>query len=250
MDASALHTLLLAGENVAWDWLGASDWEWFGTASLRLVFASVMGALVGLEREHRGRSAGLRTHLLVSLGACLVMLVSLNFAKVYADKSDPTLQVDPARVAYGVMTGIGFLGAGAIIRLGPTIRGLTTAASLWCTAAVGLACGFGMYWIAISANVLILTALVLLHWLDDRVGSISVRTMNIVLPAKDANRVEEIRKLFRKHNIRLADFGYQYDSEADRESLDLHVSMRGGIKPEQLIEVARGIDGLIECSID
>lgn len=242
--------LPLAGENVAWDWLSTSDWEWFGTAGLRLIFASVMGALVGLEREHRGRSAGLRTHLLVSLGACLVMLVSLNFAKVYADQSNPNLRVDPARVAYGVMTGIGFLGAGAIIRLGPTVRGLTTAASLWCTAAVGLAAGFGMYWIALVAIGLILIALVLLHWLDDRVGSISVRTMHIVLPAQEVNRVDEIRKLLRDNNIRLSDFGYHYDADAGRESLDLHVSMRGGVKPEQLIEVARGIDGLIECTID
>jgi putative Mg2+ transporter-C (MgtC) family protein len=105
----------------------------------RLVVALVCGSIIGLERETKGRSAGLRTHILVCTGSTLIMLVSLYMYDLFGDK----VAVDPARIAAGVVTGIGFLGAGAIIRSPQEVRGLTTAASIWVSAAIGLAVGCG-----------------------------------------------------------------------------------------------------------
>lgn len=131
--------------------------------ALRLLMSSVLGGLIGLEREVHGRPAGFRTHLLVSLGSCLFVLSSIYIYKLYGNFSGVVpVGVDPARIAAQVVTGIGFLGAGAIIREKASIRGLTTAACLWVAAAVGLACGVGMYVTAISVTVLSLFSLLLL----------------------------------------------------------------------------------------
>src|SRR5438128_1990506 len=125
----------------------AFSYGWPVYMLMRLLMAMVAGGLVGLERELRGRQAGFRTNLLVCLGSALVMIVSNSIAVADWAARDVhvNVNVDPARIAYGVMTGIGFLGAGTIIKSGGSVRGLTTAAGLWCVAAIGLAAGFGMY---------------------------------------------------------------------------------------------------------
>jgi putative Mg2+ transporter-C (MgtC) family protein len=109
------------------------------TITTRLVLSFVLGGIIGLEREKRGRSAGLRTHILVCMGSSLIMLVSLYIFDLYQGK----VPVDPARIAAGVVTGIGFLGAGTIITNREGARGLTTAASIWVSSAIGLAVGCG-----------------------------------------------------------------------------------------------------------
>jgi putative Mg2+ transporter-C (MgtC) family protein len=138
-----------------------------GQDVFRLCFAALAGGLVGLEREARGRQAGFRTNLLVCLGSALVMLVSTHFADFpWHGAAGVNINVDPGRIAYGVMTGVGFLGAGTILHHtgAGAVRGLTTAAGLWCVAAVGLAIGFGLYTLATTATVMIVTAL---WFLDD-----------------------------------------------------------------------------------
>jgi putative Mg2+ transporter-C (MgtC) family protein len=120
-------------------------------ALLRLALAAVLGAAVGLERELRDREAGLRTHLLVALGSAL-----FTIAGAYGFH---TLRTDPTRVAAQIVTGIGFLGAGAIIRQGFIVRGLTTAATLWVVAAIGLAVGAGYYSGAVIATAVVLFSL-------------------------------------------------------------------------------------------
>ncbi|MGC8782984.1 MAG: MgtC/SapB family protein [Armatimonadota bacterium] len=127
---------------------------------VQLLLASVLGAVVGFERELHGRPAGLRTHILLSLGAALFGIVSRGI-------SEPN--VDPTRIAAQVVTGIGFIGAGTIIHLGGTVRGLTTAASIWTTAAIGLAIGLDRrYWAtAIITTALVLLTLALVHLLEN-----------------------------------------------------------------------------------
>lgn len=131
---------------------------------LRLLLSGILSGLIGFERELHHRSAGLRTHILVSLGSTLVMLTSLYVFDIYKDK----VPLDPARIAAGVITGIGFLGAGAIIRMGEDVKGLTTAASLWVTAAIGLAIGCGFYIPAISTTILVIFVLIFLRKLEGR----------------------------------------------------------------------------------
>lgn len=126
----------------------------------RLIMGVVLGGLVGFEREiHNKKIAGLRTHILVSTGSTLIMLTSLYIFELYG-KSAP---MDPARIAAGVITGIGFLGAGTIIRSRTSVTGLTTAASLWTVAAIGLAVGCGFYIAAYATTAIVLAALYLLR---------------------------------------------------------------------------------------
>lgn len=132
---------------------------------LRLGLCIILSGFIGLERQMHRRSAGLRTHILVSLGSCLMMLTSLHLFDIY-NKSVP---VDPGRIAAGIITGIGFLGAGAIIRERTGVRGLTTAASLWVVTGIGLAVGCGFYTASIAAAILALLILFFLRHIEDRV---------------------------------------------------------------------------------
>ena len=131
----------------------------FAEEFLRICLAAGLGAAVGLEREIREHEAGLRTHMLVAVGSALFTLVSAyGFGEFFA-QSGPVVPVDPTRIAAQIVTGIGFLGAGAIIRQGMNVRGLTTAATLWAVAAIGLACGAGYYAGAVATTVVVLIAL-------------------------------------------------------------------------------------------
>ena len=130
-------------------------WEVF----LRLALAAALGAAIGLERELREREAGLRTHLLVSLGSALFTIVSAYGFHAFLASGANVVRADPTRIAAQIVTGIGFLGAGAIIRQGLSVRGLTTAATLWVVAAIGLAAGAGYYSGAVIATVLVLLSL-------------------------------------------------------------------------------------------
>ena len=126
---------------------------------LRILLAAGLGAAVGVERELREHEAGLRTHMLVAVGSCLFTLVSAyGFGEFFARGARP-IPVDPTRIAAQIVTGIGFLGAGAIIRQGSNVRGLPTAATLWAVAAIGLAAGAGYYGGAVATTIVVIVAL-------------------------------------------------------------------------------------------
>lgn len=131
---------------------------------IRLALSVFLSGLIGIERQLHRRDAGLRTHILVALGSCLIMLTSIYVFDIYKDKAS----VDPARIAAGVITGIGFLGAGTIIREREGVRGLTTAASLWFVAGVGLSVGIGFYSAAFLATVFALTVLLVLRYAEEK----------------------------------------------------------------------------------
>ena len=137
------------------------DW----TLILRLFVAGMLGGLIGFEREVRAKEAGLRTHFIVALGSALFMIISQ-----YAFSG----RFDAARVAAQVVSGIGFIGAGVIIFQKNVVRGVTTAAGLWVAAAIGLACGAGMYAIAIAATLLTLICLEAMHWIAKKYGEKSI----------------------------------------------------------------------------
>jgi putative Mg2+ transporter-C (MgtC) family protein len=130
----------------------------------RLLLAAALGGLIGLEREIRRKEAGLRTNMLIAMGSALFTLMSIEMA--------PGPDADPTRIASQIVTGVGFLGGGAILREGATIRGLTTAATIWMNAAIGVAAGGGRYQLAIIATITTLVTLTLLvpvdRWLDGR----------------------------------------------------------------------------------
>ncbi|MBL7151464.1 MAG: MgtC/SapB family protein [Candidatus Omnitrophica bacterium] len=129
---------------------------------LRLVLAVALSGLIGFERQFHRRHAGLRTHILVALGSCLIMLTSLYVFDIYKGEAN----LDPTRIAAGVITGIGFLGAGTIIKEREGVRGLTTAASLWVVASIGLAVGIGFFQAAVFTAILTLIVLYFLRYLE------------------------------------------------------------------------------------
>lgn len=146
---------------------------------LRLFSAALLGGVVGLERDIHGRDAGLRTHLLVSLGAALFMVLSHVAAR--ATESSGYIS-DPTRIAAQIVTGIGFLGAGVIIKAGVNVRGLTTAASLWTVAAIGMACGGGYYLLSVSTTAMALGGLILLKQVEKIYVRDAYRNLSITTP--------------------------------------------------------------------
>ena len=216
----------------------------------RLGMAAVLGGLIGLEREARGRSAGLRTQLLVAVGSALAMIVSLQFGVRYGGGSlGPAVQVDPARVAYGVMAGVGFLGAGAMIRYGVNIRGLTTAASLWCTAAVGLACGFEMYVVALAATVIVLFALYVLAYVDRLVPTKQHKKIIVELPGGGGAHIDLVSKLLASRNVRVINVDYRSDVATDTEVITFYATVPPRAAVGCILEVMKDIPDLRRFSI-
>ena len=134
---------------------------------IRLGSAAVLGGLIGFERELHGKVAGFRTHSLVALGSALIMLVSVHIFIMYQG----SVSVDPSRIAAQVVTGIGFLGAGTIMRFPTGVKGLTTAAGLWTASGIGLACGLGYFRAAFIATAITLLVLVVFSWIGRRLGA-------------------------------------------------------------------------------
>ena len=152
----------------------------------RLVLAALFGTIIGLDREYREKEAGFRTHFLVSVGSALMMIVSqYGFSEILTHDG---VSLDPSRIAAQVVSGIGFIGAGTIIFNHQIVRGLTTAASLWATAGIGLTAGAGMSWLALAATILTLVALEGLSLVFRSLGS---RRMVVVFSASDRTGVAD-----------------------------------------------------------
>ena len=202
-------------------WTAAWGMPWEGLA--RLLLAAVAAGLVGLEREIRGRQAGFRTTILISVGAALAMIVSFSFAQQsWPHDGGFTVSVDPAHVAYGVMTGIGLLCAGAIIKEGASVRGLTTAAGLWCAAALGLAAGLGLYLLALGAALLVVIVLWLVQYAEFRLPRIKYAQIIIRrswAPGCVSHTVEELSA----DGLRVADVDFTRLEDINSVDIDLRI---------------------------
>ncbi len=175
---------------------------------IRLLVATAMGAAIGLEREYHAKEAGLRTHLLVALGSCLFMILSIYGFDFMLGRDH--VSFDPSRIAAQVVTGIGFIGAGTIILQKQVVRGLTTAAGLWVTAAIGLACGNGMYWLALVATAIVLVSLGLINVF---LPNFSQRDRQITFLVSDYHVLTEILESLRKENISVMNYEMHKDAE-------------------------------------
>jgi putative Mg2+ transporter-C (MgtC) family protein len=148
---------------------------------VRLVVGTVLGAMIGYERQLHGRPAGLRTHLIVALASTTFMIVSTHFVYFQHYGKEDLVAVDSSRIAASVVTGIGFLGAGAILRTGISVQGLTTAAGLWLVAAIGLSAGAGMYVVSVAATAVGVTALTVLRRFERKNDDLLRRKISLVL---------------------------------------------------------------------
>ena len=192
---------------------------------LRLFIAGILGGLIGFEREFRAKEAGLRTHSIVALGSALFMLISQ-----YAF----TGRFDAARVAAQVVSGIGFIGAGVIIFQKNVVRGVTTAAGLWVAAAIGLACGAGMYVVAIAATLFTIMCLETMHIITRRYGEKSVM---VTISPVTGEQLTGILDQIRKSNFEIDSFSLTDDSA----SITLHMRQPNYQKTiGKLLEITKG----------
>lgn len=192
------------------------------SAVTRLLLSLLLGSCVGFERKTKGQMAGIRTFALISLGSTLAMLLSIYVPQEYLGLKNG----DPGRIAAQVITGVGFLGAGAIIQMKGSVRGLTTAAGIWMVATIGMAVGVGLYTISIVATALILIVLVLLEHLEHmaHMGA----TSRIIRMQVDTivNDIEPYRLALAKNKVSLVNFYVDYDYVNERTSLNLVVLLK------------------------
>jgi putative Mg2+ transporter-C (MgtC) family protein len=213
-------------------------------ALLRVSLAAVLGGVLGLERELREREAGLRTHLLVAVGSALFTIVSAYGFHEFLNSGASVVRADPTRIAAQIVTGIGFLGAGAIIRQGLSIRGLTTAATLWVVAAIGLASGAGYYAGAVITTVVALIALWPLRAIAFRVvsrfrGESGLLLVQLPVGESPANVIDAVDREAKIEGIELG-------QEADRRNLELRVELGPSQRPHDLVANLADVEGVLE----
>jgi putative Mg2+ transporter-C (MgtC) family protein len=180
---------------------------WFDVLT-RLAAALVAGGIVGIERSYHGRPAGFRTHALVALASSMLMLVTVYQARWFPGAAD-SIRLDPTRMAQGIMTGIGFLGAGVIFKEGVSVRGLTTAASIWVTAALGILMGVGLFFAAAVSTVLTLAILTTFRWIERSVPA-NVYALHVVRFERGNVLPEaELVAVLRGHGFKIADLSYR-----------------------------------------
>lgn len=204
----------------------------------KLLLSLVLGCVVGYERKQRGQPAGVRTFSLIAMGSTLAMILSIYVPQEYMGLKNG----DPGRIAAQVVTGIGFLGAGAIIQMKGSVRGLTTAAGIWMVAAIGMAVGVGMYTISIIATLLILIILVCLDKIEHKANiGTELRTLHIEL-ATILQSLKQYYLLLEENKIGVTRFNVSYDYNNEKTDLYLIVLIPEGSDIFNIIEQLRQLN--------
>lgn len=215
---------------------------------LRILVGTVLGAVIGYERRMHGRPAGLRTHLIVALASSTFMVVSTHFVYFQAYAKGDLVAVDPSRIAASVVTGVGFLGGGAILRTGVNVQGLTTAAGLWLVAAIGLSAGAGMYVVSVFATVLGVVALTLLRRLEHKDDGHLVRRVSLTL-GSEAPPISTILAALRKREMIVN--AAPYEKRIDGASMEVTFQTRiPAESSDQLVEVLESQPGVRRVRVD
>lgn len=201
----------------------------------RLVAAFLLGAVLGLERERERRPAGLRTHLLVCVASCLFGMLSLVAAGT---------EHDSGRIAAQVVTGIGFLGAGAIMRHGSTVRGLTTAATLWMAAAIGLTLGLGWYPAALVATVLALLALTVIKVLETYIPGPQNTLCLLLVPQRGEAPLPEIMATLQSLTVQLESIKFAAEADAGHTPMLLQLLLPEGLSREAIASILLAVPGV------
>ena len=215
----------------------------------RLIAALAAGGLIGLERSHRGRPAGFRTHALVCLSSSLLMLVTVYESHWMPRDAAARVVLDPTRLAQGIMTGIGFVGAGAIIKEGLTVRGLTTAASIWITAAIGILTGVGFYFAAVLGTVLTLGTLSAFRWIERRLPTESYAVFMVRFAREAVMDEVALRQLIGEHDLDLHNLSYRLRGEVGQ--FEYRMVLRS-LNPDNLLKLSNTLNsrqGVLEYRI-
>jgi putative Mg2+ transporter-C (MgtC) family protein len=208
---------------------------------LRLLLGALFGGIIGFERQVHGRPAGFRTHMLVCLALVLMMIVSEHF--YYLAVQDPRyIRIDPGRIAAGAITGVGFLGAGVIIKTGVSVQGLTTAASIWMVSAMGLAVGSGLYMAGIWAFALTLFALFALRIVEGRMSRMSFMSLSVV--AAEGLTEEAIFNTLCKFDARPHNMEYDRELATGEITYRMTVALRHKTSQKEIFDAVASLGGV------
>ena len=216
---------------------------------VHLLVAMVAGGLIGLERSYYGRPAGFRTHTLVCMASSLLMLVTIYQRDWFSGAMIETVRVDPTRMAQGIMTGIGFLGAGVIMKEGASIRGLTTAASIWITAAIGILAGVGFYSALTVVTILTLSTLTLYRLVEQQLPMLVYVQTFIRFHRDQAMTEPEIRELMRENGFGISNLCYALTHERKFFEYDLVLKTRKEENMRRLSQCLEKNEAVIEFRI-
>ena len=197
----------------------------------RLFLGALLGGGIGLERQVHGRPAGFRTHLLVCVASVLLMIVSQTLG-VASDGG--AYRFDPGRLAAGAITGIGFLGAGVILKSGLDVHGLTTAACLWIVSAIGLAVGSGLHFAAVLGFAITLGSLWLLRYVEQRIPRLAYKHVTVVVD-RDAPE-EQLRAAVTAHGPRVTGMDYELDAESGRMTYRITIASEHRISEREIVD--------------
>jgi putative Mg2+ transporter-C (MgtC) family protein len=222
--------------------------EWLNILT-HLIVATLAGGVIGLERSYHGRPAGFRTHILVCVASSLLMLVTMYQAKWFTGALPDTVRVDPTRMAQGIMTGIGFLGAGVIVREGLTVRGLTTAASIWVTAAIGILAGVGFYSTVLIGSVITIGTLTVFRKIESRMPS-QIFANNTIIFGRDNHMSEsEIRELLLKNGFSVGNISRRLTGKGEQLEYRMTVCTLDSGNIERLSKTLLGLASIVEFNI-
>lgn len=216
--------------------------------AMRVLAGLVAGAVVGYERSFHGRPAGFRTHALVCTASSILMIVTV-YEVQWVRSGAETVRLDPTRMAQGIMTGIGFLGAGVIMKQGLSIRGLTTAASIWITAAIGILAGIGFYFPLAISVILTLGVLSLFRWIEVRMPT-QVYYYFEARFARQAPMAEEaLRSLIQSHGFSIANFSYRLDDGGRMRGYSMVLRAIDRASAARLSKALENVETIIEYRI-
>jgi len=215
-------------------------------ALVRILVSFFIGMLIGIERETHDQPAGLRTHILISIGATVVMLISIFIPQTFTNLQNG----DPGRIAAQVVSGIGFLGAGAILKYGADVKGLTTAASIWAMAALGLAVGAGMYIIGFIGAAVILFALTIMNLFEKRVfKERTVRKIELYIKKKDSN-IQALKDILKGQDIRIISTGFERNINDANDKIVFLVGVTRKIDIQKLSNNFEKQAGIVSIKVD
>ncbi len=210
----------------------------------RLIVAAGLGLVIGYEREVRGRPAGLRTNMVVTLSSCLLMIISLEFITLFETMDQTSvIRTDPSRIASYAVVGMGFLGAGAIIQGHGVVRGLTTAASLWAGNAVGLAVGAGFILPAIAVTILILVTLLPIRWLAQYLHK-GFETTILLDFATCNDKIPEIKSLLKKFGVTIRDISFECKFNRQTSSYEIRIDVGHNQSWSEMLPALRQMEDL------
>ncbi|MDH5691660.1 MAG: MgtC/SapB family protein [Gammaproteobacteria bacterium] len=223
--------------------------EEYVTTTVRLLVALLAGGLVGLERSFNGRPAGFRTHALVCMSSSLLMLLTVYQWNLLVNAPIDTIRVDPTRMAQGLMTGIGFLGAGVIMKERFTIRGLTTAASIWVTASIGILIGMGFYFPALLATVLALGVLSLFRWFERRLPTLTFANLSVHTARRSSLSLDDLREILDYLNCKVSVLSYHLENEGKQIKYEMTLSTRNGDNFDRLAQTLGQVEEIEKFSV-